>query len=392
VGKYYTPSKGKKTWKKLLANSDKQWKTGYSAMELATSWEDAKGFPASVVRVFKESQFSLFDNVEFLFGFPEYKVSLPGGSTSSQNDLYVLAKADNELITIMVEGKVSEPFGDTVEIWRGSNPSSGKTERLAYLLNTLNIEEQDVLNKKYQLLHRTASALIEANRVEAKNALMLVHSFSETGKRFEDYAEFIELFHLTASKDKIIGPISINGVNLYFGWANEINLEIEGDAILLPNKLRGRSIDGNIIPTVCNLKNMLKKLIKVNGDVDQLKKGEKRSYQAYQIEKIKSEILESSPADQIKLIRNHILNGDSADFGASCIDIYLVAFVAENYKVGKQTFFDYIKTNDISEKDNSAQAIWQVGKGDGVFLNILNEDGSVKDWNFIEKWVNGGEE
>jgi len=48
VGKYYTPSKGKKTWKKLLANSDKQWKIGYSAIELATSWEDAKGFPASV--------------------------------------------------------------------------------------------------------------------------------------------------------------------------------------------------------------------------------------------------------------------------------------------------------------------------------------------------------
>lgn len=29
---------------------------------------------------------------------------------------------------------------------------------------------------------------------------------------------------------------------------------------------------------------------------------------------------------------------------------------------------------------DSALAIWQVGKGDGVFLNILNEDGSVKDY------------
>ena len=34
---------------------------------------------------------------------------------ASQNDLYVLAKSNNELLTIMVEGKVSEPFGSTVE-------------------------------------------------------------------------------------------------------------------------------------------------------------------------------------------------------------------------------------------------------------------------------------
>lgn len=168
------------------------------------------------------------------------------------------------------------------------------------------------------------------------------------------------------------------------------NTIIDDRAILLPNKLRGRSIDANVIPTVCNLKNMLKKLLEVNGDGAQLKQWEKKSYQAYQIEKIKSKIMESSLSDQIKLIRNHILNGHPADFGASCIDIYLVAFVAENYGVGREVFFDYIKTNGISEKVNSAQAIWQVGKGDGIFLNILNEDGSVKDWDFIEKWVKGG--
>ena len=38
-------------------------------------------------------------------------------------------------------------------------------------------------------------------------------------------------------------------------------------------------------------------------------------------------------------------------------------------------------------KKNSAQAIWQVGKGDGVYLGILNLDGTVKDWNFINKWI-----
>jgi hypothetical protein len=34
-------------------------------------------------------------------------------------------------------------------------------------------------------------------------------------------------------------------------------------------------------------------------------------------------------------------------------------------------------------------AIWQVGKSDGVFLGILNNDGTVKDWDFMNKWVYG---
>jgi hypothetical protein len=33
-------------------------------------------------------------------------------------------------------------------------------------------------------------------------------------------------------------------------------------------------------------------------------------------------------------------------------------------------------------------AIYQVEKGDGVFLRILNNDGTVKDWEFMYKWVN----
>ncbi|RBP96131.1 hypothetical protein DFO70_102458 [Cytobacillus firmus] len=82
--------------------------------------------PACVDRVLKQSELPVFQNVEVLFGFPEYKEPLPGGSASSQNVLYVLAKSNNELITIMVEGKVLVPFGETVEAWLGNNPSEGK--------------------------------------------------------------------------------------------------------------------------------------------------------------------------------------------------------------------------------------------------------------------------
>ncbi|WP_113674321.1 toll/interleukin-1 receptor domain-containing protein [Vallitalea guaymasensis] len=154
----------------------------------------------------------------------------------------------------------------------------------------------------------------------------------------------------------------------------------------LPNSLRGRNINENIIPTVCNLKNMLHKLVQYHGDFSKLKPWEKRSYKAYNIEDIKSQIIYSPETEWVNIIRKHILDGLPSDFGASCIDIYLVAYVSETYGKGKDKFFEYVKTNNISDKPNSAQAIWQVGKGDGVYLDILNNDGAIRDWDFIKKW------
>jgi len=64
--------------------------------------------------------------MELLLAIPEYQVKLPGGSRSSQNDLFVLARAfDGGLAAIMVEGKASEPFCETLEIWlKGASTGS----------------------------------------------------------------------------------------------------------------------------------------------------------------------------------------------------------------------------------------------------------------------------
>lgn len=82
----------------------------------------------------------------------------------------------------------------------------------------MNLKEEDILTQKYQLLHRTASVIKEMKELNAKNTLMLVHSFSEEGKWFEDYAKFIALFDLAAEKDTIVGPVVVKRINLYFGW------------------------------------------------------------------------------------------------------------------------------------------------------------------------------
>jgi hypothetical protein len=48
VGKFFVPSQGSASWREFLANPEKQWKKGYSAYELATSWENANNLPSSV--------------------------------------------------------------------------------------------------------------------------------------------------------------------------------------------------------------------------------------------------------------------------------------------------------------------------------------------------------
>ena len=175
----YIPATKPEDWQHLLAEPEKQWRDGYSAKSLAVAWHRNNGFPTEIKRIFDNSDFPIFKNPELLFGIPEHKVPLPGGGNPSQNDLFVLAKGDKQLISITVEGKVAEPFGPLVSDWF-RNPSEGKKKRLAFLCKTLGINPDHVEPIRYQLLHRTASAVIEAERFNAKHALMLIHSFSPT--------------------------------------------------------------------------------------------------------------------------------------------------------------------------------------------------------------------
>jgi len=205
-------------WKRLLADPEKHWHTGFSAKSLAHCWEDANGFPQEIAGLFAESNNLAFQGIEVLLILPEYKVPLPGGRRASQNDIFALAKAQGQLVSITVEGKVSEPFGPTLEEW-GAKASRGKTRRLTFLQEQLGLVRDLPLHIRYQLLHRTVSAIIEAQRFNAKSAVMLVHSFSQSEEGFEDYQTFLHLFEVTAEPNQLIFVKRTQGVDLYCGWA-----------------------------------------------------------------------------------------------------------------------------------------------------------------------------
>ena len=158
-------------------------------------------------------------NLQFLLAFPEYKVPLPGGSRSSQNDIFVLGRTDDHLVSITVEGKVDETFGPILEEWQ-VDESKGKKGRLAYLKSKLGLVQNIPGSIRYQLLHRTASAVIEAERFHAKSAIMLVHSFSQDNAGYEDYQAFLSLYDIDADMGKLFFLKEINGIGLYSGWVN----------------------------------------------------------------------------------------------------------------------------------------------------------------------------
>lgn len=213
----YIPSNGPDGWRSLLADPVKHWARGYSARTLAHSWEAQEGFPPEIKRLLDQNP--ALKSADPLFIFPEWKVPLPGGSRPSQNDAWVLAKGNTGLISIAIEGKVEEPFDKTVAEWLG-DPSSGKRERLSYLVNVLGLSAPSLDSIRYQLLHRTASAIIEAERIGATAAVMIVHSFSPTNQWFDDFKAFAALFGLTAEIDRILVTRARNDIPLYLGWAH----------------------------------------------------------------------------------------------------------------------------------------------------------------------------
>lgn len=217
----YVPTTSPEDWRQFLADPEKHWKPGYSAWELAHCWENAKGFPASLQTMFASSSIPALQKLELLSAIPEYRVDMPGGGHASQNDLFVLAKAaDGNLVSLMVEAKVNESFGPTVKAWL-KNASAGKKKKLEFLRANLGLNDKSLDEIRYQLFHRTVSALIEAKRFNAPYAMMLVQSFSPEATGFEAYQNFLGLFGAKVQAGKLV-ELSVGGpIRLFSGWISE---------------------------------------------------------------------------------------------------------------------------------------------------------------------------
>ena len=198
-----------------LAKPDLHWKSGYSAQELAITWfQSSNDFPPSVRAAL--SAVPEYSDAELVDGFFEREIELGSPGRNSQADLLVITGLRQELGVIAVEGKVNEPFGEFVKDW---NTTPGKQVRLERLAQTLGLDVADAGEIRYQLLHRTASAIYEAKRYRCRHAMMLVHSFSPTHRWFEDFAKFSALMNQPVSVPGIVSIAKMcEGISLRLAW------------------------------------------------------------------------------------------------------------------------------------------------------------------------------
>jgi hypothetical protein len=125
------------------------------------------------------------------------------------------------LISLAVEAKAGEAFDKTIDQWlKDAKATSGKPARLEHLRLILGIQAQIPMTTRYQLLHRAASAVLEAARFGAPDALLLIQSFASDPNSTTAFAHFGALVGCECAVNAIVeGPV-LAGVRLHLGWVD----------------------------------------------------------------------------------------------------------------------------------------------------------------------------
>lgn len=201
----------------FLADPELHWKKGYSAYELATSWIGAEDIPSPVRDILDTCP--VFAHAKLITGFFERQTKLGTPGRASQTDLLAHVWLPSGVGVIGVEGKCEESFGPIVREW---NTSPGRKVRLGHLCSMLGLSVEVASSLRYQLIHRTAAALIEAQAVRADSALMLVHSFSPHQTWFNDFVDFSNAMSIPiGAKNCISAGRRISGVDIRLGWVSD---------------------------------------------------------------------------------------------------------------------------------------------------------------------------
>jgi hypothetical protein len=186
----FVPTISGADWQRLLGKPELHWKSGRSAMSAAACWEESEPrLPREISDALEASGDKSLTSLELLVAIPEWEVELPGGDRPSQTDILAITRNELGLVILGVEAKVDEPFGPTLGE-KKANASAGQLERVAYLESELGCSSALDDSIRYQLLHRTVSAILTARAFHAGTAVMLVHSFSPESRWREDFEAF----------------------------------------------------------------------------------------------------------------------------------------------------------------------------------------------------------
>lgn len=218
-------------WQSIV--EPRHWRPGRSAYELAHKWQPATIPPPEVARLLRSCP-PVLEDLSFELCLVEKPVVLDSLKGPSMTDLMAHARNQSgERVVLAVEGKTDEKFGLRVYSWvcgdkelkqPGGHPRRSREKRLLFLASQLCLLINSESPLRYQLVHRTVSAILEAVQLGAAAAVVLVHSFAVGDgdtDNWEDFSEFLRALGLTSTKGRLIGPVSLGSpvsVPVFFGW------------------------------------------------------------------------------------------------------------------------------------------------------------------------------
>ena len=160
------PTKGPEDWKHRLADPDLHWKAGYAAYALAHRWEEERVSPAKLKR-----PWSRFRPLKMLnCSWRSRNIRLVSRRRCGFTERHILPCKESAWPCEHHGWRKSQRTFWTACQRLVSDPSPGKVKRLGFLCRTLGLDPDQVQDVRYQLLHRTASAILEAKRFKALTA------------------------------------------------------------------------------------------------------------------------------------------------------------------------------------------------------------------------------
>jgi hypothetical protein len=209
---------------------DYQWKTGRSAMELAKSWfrNNHPEPPDELLSLLNSN--TRLKNIQFTKGIPELVTPLPERGEGRNHDLSLIGCTDKEQITVTIEAKADEPYGNNtiLEYWnkalncRKKGISTRVPERIEKLLCMVDfdatVSDSNWRHTRNQLLTAVCGTILQAQIEGSSLAVLVVHEFiTDAIDKNKQLQNHIELENVLC----VLSAGSVNGVEsgvMYSGF------------------------------------------------------------------------------------------------------------------------------------------------------------------------------
>ncbi|ODA33120.1 DUF6946 family protein [Planctopirus hydrillae] len=228
MSRFNIETRGIDSWRERLADPVTQWVRGYSAFEAAVSWElaakSASGLPTSISAVLARAGYG---ESHLLLGVAEHNVSLEGQGHDSQCDLWALLQTSNGMVSLSVEAKANEPFGEghqSLQTWLDSgkslNSKPNRLKRWQHVQRMLPISGVAGYGEvAFQLLHRCATAVIEAERFNLKHAIFIVQAFKSPSTSYNEFVKLCTAIGIDSGKGHL-HMTNVGNISLGVAWVD----------------------------------------------------------------------------------------------------------------------------------------------------------------------------